>query len=260
MTSKEQLAVAVLAACGLVVLLQTTPADAQTQADESAQAYVRCMAAARTQPEAALKQARDWAQTGGGGPAKHCEAVALISLGRTVEAAQHLERLAGNTPARNAELREQILAQAGRAWLMAGEADRALATLGAALALDPDNIELLIDRSIAAGTGGRYWEAVDDLNHALDLAPDRPDILILRASAYRALEALDLARDDLDRALGADPDNPDGLLERGNLRRMTGEDEGAAADWRRILEIAPESPAAEAARANLRNLAAPSAP
>ena len=136
----------------------------------------------------------------------------------------------------------------------AEDTGRAYAVQSAALAIDRDNVELLLDRGITLATAKNYWAAVDDLNRVLDLAPGRPDVLILRASAYRYLDALDLARDDIDRALARGPDNPDGLLERGILRRLAGDAPGARDDWLRAIALAEGTPVADSARANLERL------
>lgn len=238
----------------MLLAVPVLPAGGQVPGTDQEDEYATCMAQARSEPKAAFEQARAWALQGGGEPARHCAAVALIGLGRYVEAAQRLEQLAGEMSADQTDLRSNILAQAAQAWLLSGEAERARNVLTEALRISPKDVELLVDRSIALATDGHFWEAVDDLNKALDLVPDRADILILRASAYRLLEAPDLAGDDLDRALKLDPDNPDGLLERGILRRMAGDAAGARADWTRVVETAAGSPAAEAAQANLDKL------
>jgi len=130
----------------------------------------------------------------------------------------------------------------------------ALAAQSAALSLEPDNVELLIDRSVTLAQARNYWEAIDDLNRALELAPGRGDVLVLRASAYRYVDALDLAAEDLAAALAHNPDDVEALLERGILRRLTGDDDGARADWVRVVSLDPQGPAAEAARDNLERL------
>ena len=239
---------------GLALICLAAPAQAQAQEDTQPLDYAACMGMARQAPERALTLAQNWDAKGGGQAAQHCAAVALIALGRHVEAGQRLEALADAMPGNAVAPRARIFTQAGRAWLLAGEGGKAARAFGRALTLTPDDVELLIDRSIARATTGQYWEAVDDLNRASDLAPGRADVLVLRGSAYRALDAADLAADDLERALALEPDNPDGLLERGILRRLGGDAAGARADWTRILETAGDTPAAQAARANLKKL------
>lgn len=225
----------------------------KTRADQE-RAYQDCMILARAAPADGLDSAASWAARGGGAGARHCAAVALIGLGQYREAAERLERLASDLRAEQAGLSAEVLAQAGQAWVLAGDTERAQAVQSAALEIEPDSVELLLDRSITRATAKNYWEAVDDLNRALDLAPGRPDLLILRASAYRYLDALDLARDDIARALARAPNNPDGLLERGMLRRLAGDSAGARADWLRVIGLAEGTATAEAARANLKNL------
>src|SRR5262249_25716774 len=54
--------------------------------------YERCMAEARQNPSAAWDEALAWHDTGGGHPAEHCAAVALIGLKQYAEAARRLEK------------------------------------------------------------------------------------------------------------------------------------------------------------------------
>ena len=234
-----------------IALLGAAPVLAQRSAIDHAREYKECMVLARAAPEDGFESALGWAAVGGGEGAQHCAAAALIGLGRYAEAARRLERLAAELRPGEADLRSSVLAQAGQAWILDGDAGRAHAVQSAALEFDPDNLELLLDRSITRAALADYWDAVDDLNHALDLAPDRPDLLILRAAAYRYLDALDLAGDDIARALARAPDNPDGLLERGILRRLSGDQAGARQDWLRVIALAEGTPAADAARTNL---------
>ncbi len=243
-------------ALGLVL-----PAAARAQLDtgdwvreQRERAYRECMTLARAAPAEGLDSALGWAALDGGEGARHCAAVALIGLGQYREAAQRLERLAADLRAGNAALSLDVLVQAGQAWILAGDATRAHAVQSAALDIDPDNVELLLDRGITLATANNYWEAVDDFNRALELAPARPDLLTLRASAYRYLDALDLARADIALALTHAPNNPDALLERGMLRRLAGDSAGARDDWLRVIGLAEGTPSAEAAQANLAKL------
>lgn len=230
------------------------PAAAQGITIDHAHQYAACMKLARATPEDGFEHAIAWSAQGGGQAARHCAAVALVGLGQYEEAALRLDRLAQEATAASAKLRPELLAQSGQAWLMAGHYMRAHAAQSAALKLEPDNVELLIDRSITLASAANYWEAVDDLNQALDLAPERADVRILRASAYRYLDAIPLAQEDIDLALARDPGNPFGLLERGILRRLAGDNAGARADWLRVLSLAPDGLAGNAARANLEKM------
>ncbi len=229
---------------GPLALAELAPADA----------YNRCLELARSAPDAAARQAADWRSAGGGHPARHCSALALVEAGKFGDAATELEALAASMTGFEPAARAAVLGQAGRAWLQANRTSRAYAAITAGLTLTPDDVELLIDRSEALAATEKYWDSLDDLNRALELDPKRVDALVFRATAYRFVEALDLARDNLDQALALDPRNPDALLELGIVRRLDGDAVGAAAAWQQVVQAAPGSPAAITAQVNLARL------
>lgn len=229
--------------------------NAQPAKDASeAAAYRACMERARSDPADGYREAKAWQARDGGAPAEHCLAVAALGLGLYAEAAERLQRLGADAKSGPPALRSRILGQAGNAWVIAGEPNRAESALAAALALAPDDVGLLLDHSIALAGLGRLWEAIDDLNHAAELDPGRFETFLFRATAYRRLGSLELAGDDITRALKIAPANPDALLEHGNLLRLEGDDAGARADWQGVLDAAPDSAAAAAARRNLERL------
>ncbi len=215
------------------------------------QQYDQCLALAHSDPQSAYSQASAWHDAGGGFPAQHCTAVALVGLKRYPEAAVMLQSMAGAMMQADPTLRGDALEQAGNAWLLAGKSAEAKADFDGALAFKPNDPDILIDRAESFAMDANFFDAIDDLNRALDLAPKRVDALIYRASAYRQLDTLDLASDDIDRALTLQPDAVAGLLERGNIRRLKGDTAGAKADWQRIVRLAPSSLEAQAAKDNL---------
>jgi tetratricopeptide (TPR) repeat protein len=235
-------------------LLAAPPAPGQRLPAVEADLYERCMALARSEPEAARETARRWRLDGGGHPADHCEAVALLGLGQEAEAARRLEALADRMRASPPELRAAVLGHAGQAWLLAGEAARAHEVLSQALALRPDDLDLRTDRAAAAGALGRPADALSDLDRVLAQQPNRVDALTFRASARRAMRQLEPALADVERALALAPDAPDALLERGNIRRLAGDTEGARQDWQRVIRLAPGTEASAAAATNLARL------
>lgn len=210
----------------------------------------RCLGLLRADPEGAYAFAMRWEAQGGGEGAQHCAALAVLALGEPARAADLLERIAAASSAGHAA-RAAVFAQAGQAWLMAGEAGRAFAAATLALTLTPDDAELLIDRAVALGSLGRYREAVADLDQAVERAPQRPDAFVFRAAAWRHLERAEPARRDIERALALAPDNAEALLERGILRQLEGDTEGARMDWERAVELAPDSATADLAAQNL---------
>src|SRR5579885_3401512 len=193
---------AVLLMLGAPVLAENPPAAAlqpshSAEADQAKQ-YADCMSAARATPAQGLTTAQLWAQKGGGTPAGHCAAVALIGLGRYEEAASSMEKLAGQEMKGRKDLAASLYDQAAQAWVLANDNAKAVKDVGAAIALAPQDPELLIDRGVILASMGRYRESVDDLSKAHDLAGSRADILVLRATAYSMIKTFDLARADID--------------------------------------------------------------
>jgi len=212
--------------------------------------YERCLSMLNADPTGAHAFAEAWVVTGGGDGAEHCLALATIQLGEPGDGAEQLDTLANHSSA-SATARASVYGQAGQAWLMAGDASRALGSTTLALSLAPDDVDLLIDRSIAAATLERYDDAVEDLSRALELDPHRADALVFRAAAQRQLGHLEQAQDDVDRATSLDPDNPDTLLERGILRQRRGDRLGARRDWERAVALSPDTATGDLAQQNL---------
>jgi tetratricopeptide (TPR) repeat protein len=251
----------ILASCGLLIVAWGKAAAAEPPVQSApprdaaveAATYERCMKLARQNPGEARSLAQSWHERGGAHPADHCAAVALIGLKQYKEAAMRLEALAQAITS-PAALRAEVLDQAGQAWGLAGDPVRAYAAAGAAVALEPNDLDLLIDRAQAAASAGYYDKAVTDLDHVLKADPSRVDALIYRASANRALDRLDAALADVEKAIARAPNSAPALLERGNIRRLKGDNEGARQDWERVGHLAPGSQADIAAKANIEHL------
>jgi tetratricopeptide (TPR) repeat protein len=237
-----------------------TAAGPPRSAAADAATYARCMTLAKNDPHKAQSLAQAWLAHGGAHPADHCAAVALITLGRYKEGATRLAALAKAMATAPASLRADVLDQAGQAWLLAGDPVRAYAAAGDAVALQPSDPNLLIDRAEAAASAGYLNRSVADLDRVLKTDPNEVDALIYRASAYRALDRLDPARADIDKALSESPRSPAALLEAGNIRRLEGDTAGARRDWQEIGRVAPGTPEDLAAQVNLEHLAEGAAP
>lgn len=238
----------------LVLLLLPSPASAATRTEGDANHYQRCLALARKEPSAGFEEALAWQSAGGAHPAEHCAAVALFGLKQYGEAAARLEKLAESMGKAPPALLAGTLGQAGRGWLLAGEAARAAALLARAVAVAPDDPDLRIDQAEAMAASGNYAGAVAALDKALELDPRRAEALTYRASARRALGQLDPALRDAEAALKVTPDLSDALLERGNIRQLKGDSAGARQDWLHAAMAAPDSPAAAASRQNIEKL------
>lgn len=247
-------ALAILAILGLL-LVQPEAASAQAAGGAGQeQLYDACLNQARSAPETAYASALDWHKAGGGLPARHCAAVALLEMKAYEEAASRFEALAGEVPDNRLDLRLGLIAQAAQGWLVSGRAERAEQLLSLVVGARPNDPQLLADRAVARISLENYWGAVDDLDRAIQMIPDDVEILLYRASAYRYLGVPDLARDDVTRALAVNPDAPGAWLERGVLEQMTGDTAAARRSWIKVLELAPDSTAGDAARARLEAL------
>ena len=212
--------------------------------------YERCLSMLVSDPEGAQALAETWQTAGGSEGAEHCLALARIALGDPEEGAGMLEKLAADSHG-TPSARAAIYRQATQAWLMTADAAHAFATSSQALALSPDDPDLLIDRAVAAGSLERWQDSVDDLTRALDVDRNRPDAMVLRGSAWRHLGHDELAQDDVDRALAIDPENAEALLERGILRQRRADTAGARDDWQKAITLAPDTPTADLAEQNL---------
>jgi tetratricopeptide (TPR) repeat protein len=238
-----------------VLSLSARVASARPTSDSAH--YRDCLAAASgSNPVFALGDAEAWTKSGGGIPARHCAALALVSLKRYAEAGARLDKLAADRAVPDVAFRSELFDQAGNAWLLAGDGTHAVQSFSAALALSAGDADLYADLARAQAMR-KNWHEVDlDLNAALQLQPRRVDLLVLRASARRALKRYGDARNDIVAALKLKPNDPDVLVESGLLRRQVGDIGGAKRDFEAVLKAAPSGEAARDAKDNLDALAA----
>jgi regulator of sirC expression with transglutaminase-like and TPR domain len=216
--------------------------------------YDQCLKKAERRPEEALDMANEAQRAGGDPGAEHCAAVALVTLKHYGEAARRLDLLARKPSAGNAEVRAQLLGQAGNAWLLAGQPELATASFTAALALMPGEAEYLVDRARASAMLKKWTAAEADLSAALVAEPGNVSALVLRASARRAQKNIKGAIGDVTQALILEPDNVEALAERGLLRAAQGDRAGARQDFMAVLAKAPQSEAAASARMQIEKL------
>lgn len=233
---------------------RTAPGGSPHNAAGDEATYEHCLSLAKTNPAAARDLAEHWQSRGGGHPADHCYAVALVGLKQYKDGAAHLEELAKAMDHAPDSLRADVLDQAAQAWLLQGDPARAFADDTAALNLLPSDADLLVDRAEAAGSEGWFDKAVADLDKVLTSDPNRLDALVYRASANRELGKLDAALIDIDKAVTLAPNSVSALLERGDILRLKGDLNGARRDWVRVSELAPGTAASEAARTNIERL------
>lgn len=238
----------------LLLFIGAGPVLAAARSPPDGAHYGRCLADSSANPARALADGEAWARAGGGVPAQHCAALALVGLKRYAEAGARLDKIAADKGVPGAEFRVELFDQAGNAWLLAGEGAKAVQSFSAALTLSAGDADLFADMARAQAMV-RNWHEVDlDLNAALQLQPRRADLLVLRASARRALARYQDARNDIETALKLKPNDANALVERGLLRRQLGDIGGARRDFQAAVQSAPRGEAAAQAKENLEAL------
>ena len=247
------MAAALLILGGLLVLTDR-PASAETEEER----YAACIAQAEVDPRAAFDSAAFWRFRGGGIPAAHCAGLALVRMGQHIYGADRLETVARKMRQSDdfnvAQRIAEVIAQAGNAWMLAGDPDRARKLFTTALEYKPGTAQFFVDRSMAAIALRDLRGAANDLDAAVKFDPESAEAYAFRARVRRQLGDTQAAVSDAERAISLDGDNVPALLERGSLRRLSEDAEGALADWRQVIEIAPDSPQAVAARAMIKAL------
>ena len=218
------------------------------------QEYQACMALTRERPEEAYSSGLAWYKQGGGIPARHCLAVALLQLHQYDEAASRLERLATDLGTARTALLGGILMQAGQAWYLAGRPDKAFKLQSTLLDLAPGDPELWVDRAVTLMELEKYDAALADLDEAIRRNPGSVEAHTYRAVTLRQLDRLEDAAREVNTVLELAPFDPDALLERGILRQYQGDLDGAREDWLQVIKLAPDSRAAAAARGRIEEM------
>lgn len=219
--------------------------------------YGDCVAMVSRSPQTAEQRAQTWQTHGGGAPAMHCNALALVALKRYAEAARVLDALSRNREFAAAD-RADLADEAGNAWMLAGKPGEAIVSFTAALAAQPNDIGTLSDRA-RARVVQKDWKGADaDLTAAIFQDQNRADLLVLRASARWAMNRKADAATDIVRALELYPDYPPALVVRGKMKSSAGDFTGARRDWK-AAAASNQGDAAQDARELLKQLEGKSA-
>lgn len=240
-----------LSAALLVMFSLSMPAAALNGGDAQSQ-YGACIQLIQVNALSALDAAQYWSGIGGGALAQHCRAGALFSLRRYREAAEIFERLAGDpSPAAGLPARVELLAFSGKAYLLAGQPQKAIAVLTAAILQAPERGDIRQDRAVSFITQKNYTAALEDLNIVIERNQNAADALVFRATAWRMLEGYAQANADIAKALALNPSHQEAYLERGLLKAAGGDMTGARTDWEYVIRLNPQSVVANAAQQNL---------
>ena len=120
--------------------------------------------------------------------------------------------------------------------------EEALAEYNAALALRPDDPDILNNRGVTLDELKRYEESLADLNRALELRPHDPVSLSNRAAILSNLNRNEEALAACDRALQLRPDDSATLGNRGIALLRLQRYEEALASFNRALDLQPDQP------------------
>jgi tetratricopeptide (TPR) repeat protein len=224
-----------------------------------------CAALARSAPEQAVEAANEWRLQGGGSAARQCLGLAYSKLERWAPAATAFEQAALDAETAKDPARADYLAQAGNAWLAAGDAAKARKALDAALTAatlaDELRGEVHLDRARTSVALGDAAGARADIDAGLKLVPADPFGWYLSSALAVREQNLARAKADIAKALELASADPDLLLQAGNVAGLGGELDAARDFYARAAKAAPASAAGKAAEAALAaNAAAPEAP
>lgn len=241
------------------LFLTAQDAAAAAPAGEPAR-YAECMDLATQDPGAGVDNAGRWRVEGGGMYAQQCLGVAYANQARWPAAGGAFEEAARAAELARDARAATYWAQAGNAWLAAGDTVRARAALDAALALatlrDLPLGETHLDRARVLVATGDLEGARTDLDRALAHAATDPLAWLLSATLARRQNDMQRATRDIAEALRRSPDDASVQLEAGNIAAATGNEADARTAWNRAVELAPGSNVAQAARTALSQFAA----
>ena len=232
----------------------------------AANQYLHCLRQIEINPDQAYDLAVEWRDLGGGMPAKHCAAMALVALKLYPEAAVKFEELARGQGLAGAKIRAEILAQGGNAWTLAKRPHKAIDAFNEALNVleqAPERhptveAQIRLDRARLLVLGEEVEAARPDVETVLRIEGVKPstkaEALALRSDLWRAARQYDKAESDASDAIALDPDAGTAYLARGRVRALTGNTAGARSDFLVILQGASRPDLAEAARTALQEL------
>ena len=191
--------------------------------------------------------------------ARRCSGVALANRQHWREAAERFEDAARLVTGGKAA---GLWAQAGNAWLAAGDPARAGTALDAALVSSAglgglERGELMLDRARAAVAAGDLDAGRKVMDQALATVPDDPLAWLLSATLARRMGDPRRAATDIAEALKRSPDDAAVQLEAGNIAAGAGNADQAKERWGEAARLQPDGDAGRAARAALAQFGTP---
>ena len=163
--------------------------------------YEACLNGVEANADAAYEEALAWRFEGGGWPARHCVARALIALGDPAEGAFRLQALAEAPDGGPTSMKVLYLAEAGEAWMNAGYPEEARRVYSRAVEFSPQSAPLWLGRARAAAELNEWASVEADSAQAISHEPQNFDAWRTRAQARLELGDLNAAESDMQRAL-----------------------------------------------------------
>jgi len=217
--------------------------------------YEHCIVRANSDPAGAEAEAGAWRVAGGGFLASQCLGMAYSREQRWSAASVAFESAATAAEKAKDPRSSSYWAQAGNAFLAAGDASKARAALDAAIASGTltgmDLGEAHLDRARALVTANDMEGARDDLDRALGEVPADPLAWLLSATLARRTGDMPRAQKDIAEALRLGGDDSDVQLEAGNIAAKAGDAEAAKTAWQQAVDLRPDSASGKAAAAAL---------
>lgn len=240
----------------LAAAAQTAPVGPPSPEE---QRWERCVELAVDAPAEGIAEANRWRLAGGRFLAEQCRGMAYARQQRWVSAGGAFETAAREAEVARDRRASKYWAQAGNAWLAAGEAAKARTALDAALATGTlEGLELgeaHLDRARALVASGDLAGARSDLDKALVHAAKDPMAWLLSANLARRTGNVPLAREHIAKAVEMAGDDASVQLEAGNIAAVARDEAGAKAAWTRAAQLAPDGPIGASARAALQQFA-----
>jgi tetratricopeptide (TPR) repeat protein len=217
--------------------------------------YEHCVARANSDPAGAEAEAGAWRVAGGGFLASQCLGMAYSREQRWSAASVAFETAATAAEKAKDARSSGYWAQAGNAFLAAGDASKARAALDAAIASGTltgmELGEAHLDRARALVGANDMEGARDDLDRALGEVPTDPLAWLLSATLARRTGDMPRAQKDIAEALRLGGDDSDVQLEAGNIAAKAGNAEAAKTAWQQAADLRPDSASGKAAAAAL---------
>lgn len=239
----------------ILLFVAALQAAAAQPADPREARFDRCVALARSDPAAARADAVRWSANGGAWFARQCAGLAYAQESNFTAAAGEFEAAAKAAEIAHDRRAAIYRAQAGNAWLAAGDFARARSNLDTALiagTLEGLALgEAQLDHARVLVALGEPEAARRDLDMALKTAGDDPLAWLLSATLARRDGDQIRAKTDIAEALRRSPDDASVQLEAGNIAALARDEAGARAAWAEAARLAPNAPAGKEALAAL---------